>query len=182
MKISDRSDGTLVLRGQSWFLFAAQVIGVCATPLFVWWTIKLELWDMLPIALIAPVGLALAYWRQYKNWQLVLEADYGTGTLYSGRWLNRQRRRSFDLTQLQSAKVVSKEVAYRDHDLRHRTVTEHYLTLEIAGQSAPMKVSIGRYTHLRRFAWTINKWLDRNRARMPQAKSSDHIDSQTQPA
>lgn len=182
MKIIYSNEGTLVLRGQGWFLFAVQVIGVCATPIFVWWTIQLKFWDLLPIALIAPTGLALAYWRQYENWQLVLEADYGAGVLYSGRWLNRQRRNSFDLTRLQSAKVVSKEVAFRDHKGRHCTVTEHYLMLDIAGQHAPLNVAIGKYTQLRRFAWTINTWLDQNRTRMPRATSSDHIDSQTQPA
>ena len=161
MKVLDKDNGVLVLRGQGWLNFALLVLATCGTPFFVWVTIQFELWKALPFAALVPVLMLVTYRRQYKNWQLILEADFGNGTFYVGRWLNRQTSARFDLAKLEKAAVLSKKVFYRDRNLREKYVTEHYLTLEIAGRRNPLTIGIGRYTDVRRLTWSVNNWLDR---------------------
>lgn len=183
MKVTRKDNKTLIISGHSWLLFVLLVGLLCATPFFIWLSLLLQNMDLLIASVVLPPGILLGYRAYFKNWQLVLEADYAKGALYSGPWLSRQKPYHFDLHNLDEALVHTKEVYYRDRKYRERHHTEYRLALKFHNQGRPLLIALGHRGRVSTAAYNINRWLERSRhpETAPHPNDSD-IDSQLRQA
>ena len=130
------------------------------TPFLLWVAIQTGDGTVIAAATLGPSCLAFAYWHQYENWQLVLEADYETGTLFTGRWLEEQASTRFDLRDLREAFHHSKEVEVWDDEGRG-TVTEHYFTLRLSDPDRTLTVGIGSDAKVAQLVNVVEHWRAR---------------------
>jgi hypothetical protein len=163
MKVSKQTDDTLVLRGYGWLRFAFMICFALATPYFVWLAYLVEWWKGLPIVAILPVCFTFAFWLHHENWQLVLEAAYSRGTLYSGRWFTGQRPHTFDLSEIAEAYIDYEEVYHHKSIWSGRSATEYRIALKRQNAAPPILVAPGSQSEVNSMVCSINRWLTKVR-------------------
>jgi len=173
MKIMKENEHTLVVSSRGWFRFALLVGLTLATPVFIWIVIQIRVWELLVLAAIGPVATAIAFWKDYENWQLVLERDFNRCAFYSGPWLRRQSPFYFQLEDVKEAFVHAEDVHYYDAKFNGSSVTEFHLALNLDNHHAPLLVGLGSEGDANHIVYYINRWLSKTR----RGNQRDVIDS-----
>ena len=158
-----RTDGILILRGYSWGWVALAFVFMLLTPLWVALAASLGGFEAVIGAVLLPSILFGLTWKDYDNWQLVLQADYGEGAIYKAPWGYRQKVTGFDLATLDKAVLDSEYRGLVDGFWGKREEYVYHLALTYHGASYKRRVGIGSEGHVLSMASHVNGWLSTQR-------------------
>lgn len=177
----DRND-ILIIRGYRWHRFAAALVVVLCTPLWVWLASFLsDPMDRLiamGAAAITPLSVFLGVWKTFKNWTLVFEADYDFAAFYQSRWGKRQVAEKFSLSDVKDAELLQHVKPYRTKSGQIRESYSYSLALNLRSPQRQLILGTGDEIDIYRMQSGIKQWLARReRLQLVSTKAAVVVDA-----